>query len=69
MRKLGRPGLGAAILCAGIVVGAVSFSGRTKIAMGAEGAQGEARPAALLRVEPPSPSFLVSNGEGSQSPG
>jgi hypothetical protein len=53
MRKLGRPGLGAAILCAGIVVGAVSFSGRREVALGAQGTQGEARPAALLRVEPP----------------
>jgi hypothetical protein len=53
MRKLGRPGLGAAILCTGIVVGAVSFSGRREVALGAQGAQGEARPAALLLVEPP----------------
>jgi hypothetical protein len=53
MRKLGRPGLGAAILCAGIVVGAVGFSGRTKNALGSQGTPGEARPAALLQVEPP----------------
>src|ERR1700728_3605524 len=53
MRILGRPVVVATTLCAGIVAGAVLFSGRGLIARGAQGAAAEGRPAALLECGRP----------------
>jgi hypothetical protein len=53
MRILGRPVVVATTLCAGIVAGAVLFSGRGMIARGAQGAAAEGRPAALLECGRP----------------